>query len=484
MAIINQEQVEDFNSQLNQKKSTNPVLRDITPQALDLAIGQARQEVLPGSFGAAMFEIPEGKDPNEYIDLITTNIVETAVEKFNDLSYQTPEYLSGWIQNQESFKNSRSYTELRAITRTEFNRIEEGISDLEIAETPEFENPDLNKLSSKSLQDLLNSTVIGFLREIGIERSEATKRNDDFILSNAQRIFDQLTKATEQQTQAVQTEVETPSSITVANPTNVLPSQEQETTSPEEQNIATPVQSITQEPRQEIAVNVQQQPTVIEQAQTNVTNITNQSQQTGTFGSLREEGESVGSSPLLSMLGNRLGMSESEIAGIFTGGSIESFDQAVANSFGGVSEMVQEIPQAAPVVEAAISKVAEIPQNIVRSESIEGAGVEQSMGNLVSQTIGITEQAVVSQQEPRTQEQNQESPKNQAIPETPVQSGVESPKMEENKESSPDSGKTEESGTLKEGEQSTNTELLRVMREILKVLQGPLIVTDSTHKFS
>jgi arsenate reductase-like glutaredoxin family protein len=74
---------------------------------------------------------------------------------------------------------------------------------------------------------------------------------------------------------------------------------------------------------------------------------------------------------------------------------------------------------------------------------------------------------------------------------TPKPASAESPvsqeqkvSTEENKETTPaPETKSMEDNKDKEQDQ-TNAELLKVMRDVLKTLQGPLIFTDGKHNFS
>ncbi len=497
MAIINSEQVDVFNKQLSDKKASDPLLGSAPPEALDIAIGQARREVIPKSFGAAMFEIPEGKDPNQYINLITDNIVSTAVENFKYLSYQSPQYLSGWVQNRPSFKDSKAYADLKAITKTEFDTIENGISDLEMGESPDFRNKDLNKISSHNLQQILDSTVLGFLKEIGIQRAPGSAPSDGYILDGAKEVFDFLAKSLvppppkpEQPAPAVttttpQTPVEaaepaqTPAAPPAEIPATVTTAQ-QEIVKPETPAVPTEPTN-TQPPPTET-------PTVVQQAQTNVTNITNQNNVTSsepkTFGAATTRQFTKEESPLLSMLGEQLGMNAGEIANMFAGADVATFDQAIAQSFGGEGQNIAQPAEAIlqnPDLAATAATAATTVESLVQNENIPPQ-VKEQVANVVSQTTQIAEptpQAPVEQQAPPPPPQ--ETPQKT---EAEAEKSPESKAQEENNKASADAETKASEDTKREEDQKTNTELLRVMREILKTLQGPLIFTDNTHKFS
>jgi hypothetical protein len=494
LAIINSEQVDQFNSQLSEKKAADPVLSGASPEAIDIAISMARMEVIPKSFGAAMFDIPEGKDPNQYINSITDNIVSTGVQNFKDLSTQNPEYLSGWIQNKPYFQNSKAYNDLKAITKTEFNTIENGISDLEVGESADFRNKELNKISSGNLQHMLDSTVLNFLKEIGIQRASGAAPSDEYILNNAKDVFDFLAKSLtpppppkpaeatpppvpidKTPPQAPPTEI--PATVTTSQPEIVKPVTEAAATPPE----APPAAPAATPPAPD------QTPSVVQQTQTNVTNITNQAAaETGpkTFGAAITKEFTKEESPLLTMLGEQLGMGAGEIANMFAGADIETFDQAIAQSFGGepsnLTQQAGEILQNPDLAAKASTAV----QTIAQSESTSTA-VKEQVANVVSQTTPMAEQTPAPPAEQQTATppppvQQTPEPAPQAEPEKSPES-----KAEAEKEKSAAAAETKAADDAKkEEDQKINGELLKTMREILKVLQGPLIVTDNTHKFS
>lgn len=487
MAIINSQQVEEFNSQLSEKKSADPVLSGASQEALDIAIGQARREVIPKSFGAAMFEIPEGKDPSQYINSITDNIVSTAVQNFKDLSIQNPEYLSGWIQNKPYFQNSKAYNDLKAITKTEFNTIENGISDLEMGESADFRNKELNKISSNNLQHLLDSTVLNFLKEIGIQRASGAAPSDEYISKSAKDVFDFLAKSlTPPPPKPEETPPPPPPATVEQAPAQAPPAEVPATVTTSQPEITKPVTTATETPAAAPPVP-EQTPTVVQQTQTNVTNITNQAaSETGprTFGAATTREFTREESPLLTLLGDQLGMGAGEIANMFAGADVEAFDQAISQSFGGgeaIAQQAGDILQNNPEIVAQASTAV---QSIVNNEAVSPQ-VKEQVANIVSKTTGIAEQTPAPQQE-QTPQSPQPSPPAPA-PSAQAESEEKSPEaksQEENKKSAAEAETKAAEDSRRDEDQKINGELLKTMREILKVLQGPLIVTDNTHKFS
>ena len=498
MAIINSEQVEVFNKQLSDKKAADPVLSGASAEALDIAIGQARREVIPKSFGAAMFEIPEGKDPNQYINSITDNIVSTAVVNFKDLSMQNPTYLSGWIQNKPSFKDSKAYNDLKTITKTEFNTIENGISDLESGESADFRNKELNKISSNNLQHILDSTVLNYLKEIGIQRAAGAAPSDGYIMENAKDVFDFLAKSLTPPPppKPVETPVPPPPKPVEQTPTPAPPTEipaTVTTSQPEitksvtaaQPEITKPVDAITEAPTATPPAP-EQKPSIVQQTQTNVTNITNQAaaEAPKTFGTATTKEFTKEESPLLSMLGDQLGMSAGEIANMFAGADIETFDQAIAQSFGGeTSNLTQQADEILQNPDLA-AKASTVVEGIAQSENIPPT-VKEQVANVVSQKTQINEPVPPAPAPP--QEQTPPPPPPQTAPasqEANQEKSQETKAQEEKEKSSSEAETKAAEESKKEEDQKINGELLKTMREILKVLQGPLIVTDNTHKFS
>jgi len=488
LAIINSEQVEVFNKQLSDKKAADPVLSGASAEALDIAIGQARMEVIPKSFGAAMFEIPEGKDPNQYINSITDNIVSTAVVNFKDLSTQNPTYLSGWIQNKSYFQNSKAYNDLKTITKTEFNTIENGISDLESGESADFGNKELNKISSNNLQHILDSTVLNFLKEIGIQRASGAAPSDGYIMESAKDVFDFLAKSL---TPPPPAPTEPAKSPIAEIPATVTTSQQEIAKPTEPTQEPTPATTSTVAPIRETNPTttnppVETIPTVVQQSQTNVTNVTNQAaaEAPKTFGTATTEEFSKKESPLLSMLGDQLGMSAGEIANMFAGADVATFDQAIAQSFGGETEGIAQ--QAGEILQNPdlAAKASTVVQNLAQNESVPQE-VKEKLANVVSQATQMAEPtfAPPAEQQPATPPPpalQTPAPSPQAEPEKPSET-----KAQEEKQKSAAEAETKAADDARKDEdQKINGELLKTMREILKVLQGPLIVTDNTHKFS
>ena len=496
MAIINSEQVDVFNKQLSDKKSADPLLGNASQEALDIAIGQARGEVLPGSFGAAMFEIPEGKDPSQYINSITDNIVSTAVENFKGLSYQNPKYLSGWVQNRPSFKDSNAYNELRTITKTEFNTIENGIDDLEMGESPDFNNKELNKISSNNLQHILDSTVLNFLKEIGIQRQSGAAPSDEYVMNSAKEVFDFLAKSLIPPAPKPEPTLPPPppaptepaQSPAAEIPASVITTQQEIAKPAEPTQEITPATAnppVTQTPP---AANPPAEPTstVVQQTQTNVTNVTNQAAVEGpkTFDAATTKEFTKEESPLLSMLGDQLGMSAGEIANMFAGADIATFDQAIAQSFGGESDAINQATGEILQNPDLAAKASTVVQNLTQNESVPTEAKEQ-VANVVSQATPMVEQTPA----PSVEQQPATPPP--PSPQTPAPSPQEEPektsetKAQEEKQKSAAEAETKAADeSRKDEDQRINGELLKTMREILKVLQGPLIVTDNTHKFS
>jgi len=130
------------------------------------------------------------------------------------------------------------------------------------------------------------------------------------------------------------------------------------------------------------------------------------------------------------------------------------------------------------------AKASTVVQNLTQNESVPTEAKEQ-VANVVSQATPMVEQTPV----PPVEQQPATPPP--PSPQTPAPSPQEEPektsetKAQEEKQKSAAEAETKAADeSRKDEDQRINGELLKTMREILKVLQGPLIVTDNTHKFS
>jgi hypothetical protein len=173
------------------------------------------------------------------------------------------------------------------------------------------------------------------------------------------------------------------------------------------------------------------------------------------------------STPLLDILGASSGMKSEDIAKIFQGeGGMEKLQQGLDLSFPGVPENVEAQITAAVDQTTGAAKI-ETPstaQTVIKRS--EPAKMAEAVEPAPPPAAPAVQQEVVA---PTKQE---DTPINTATTETEAKSKETTPAQEP----SP-------TGDNKDQVQ-TNDELLKVMRDVLKALQGPLIVTDGKQYFS
>jgi len=130
-----------------------------------------------------------------------------------------------------------------------------------------------------------------------------------------------------------------------------------------------------------------------------------------------------------------------------------------------------------PSIINSTSTVKEAAGNIVK-EASSVSNTAKMVSNVPKMSSKTEEPSVQTKSDalPPQDEKVQESVKNEASSsaETPTESG-------ESKGNTPNETKSSD-GDIKEQDQGDNKELLQVMRDILKTLQGPLITTESTFK--
>ena len=179
--------------------------------------------------------------------------------------------------------------------------------------------------------------------------------------------------------------------------------------------------------------------------------------------------------PLLKMLGESIGMKPDDIAKMFAGKE-DNLQKSLDLTFPGEipvigSQIASTAPQETATV-SSLSTAATQPQKTVEQSTTI------STANKISEPVKIAEKA--------PELTKQETSKVTPTPET-IQTTTESASTEISGGGNNETPKPEtkpQSDTTNKEEGSNNDELLRVMKEVLKTLQGPLIVTESTPKFS
>ena len=481
-----------YKEKLIAEKATVPELTGIPLPVLDVAMRRANFDEFP-PLGIINFrEVPGDIDEEKFVDKKIDDVLRGTVKYLRELESQHPAYIETWGIN---LRGSESERRLLATTRTELRKIEEEISNLERGEETEFDNPAMQKLSNKNLGDLLDGTLLNFLKEIGVNRTQdAVKRNDDLILENYQKIYDFLSKeSTPPPTTPLSVDIfRVPDTVNPATIKENIPARISETEKMEPVQVspvpATPAipasPSVAPAPNTSGSVAVSQKQdvtvTVVEKAQPPI-EPANQGSNTPqnitaaeTTNIAETETGSVGksstgvSTPLLDILGASAGMKSEDIAKMFQGeGAMEKLQQSLDLSFPGTSENTEA--QIAPAV-------------------------NQAAGAAKIETPSAAQTAIKRSEPTKMAEQVQAPPPPPAAP-TPqpeviasttqenAQLNTTATGTEEKPKEIPPAQETSSTGDNK-GQIQTNDELLKVMREVLKTLQGPLIFTDGKHNFS
>jgi hypothetical protein len=193
-------------------------------------------------------------------------------------------------------------------------------------------------------------------------------------------------------------------------------------------------------------------PTVTETAQSPVTEIGKESTAEG-------EAMNFADNPMLSEFGKALGFSESDMQEVFGGAGASQIAQGLRGELTG--------------------KTPESVANIVNESTAEGVKQpETAPATKVSEPTKMATPAPAATTPtptPAAQENSAVSEPEKLAGETTPPPAA--PATEEKKE------ETKAAEESKKEEDKTNAELLKVMKDILRTLQSPLIMTDATHKF-
>lgn len=478
---------EYYKKKLEEEKASVPQLTEASPKAVELAMHEANGDIFPPMGFINFNKVPEGVDPEKFIGYKVDDILRGTVKYLEDLGEQPPRYLSGWgIANLPVFKDSEAAKNLATITKTDYSKISQEIYNLEDGDEADFNNPVMEKLNSKDLQDLLDSTMLNFLKEIGVKRSGGGVSNDDFILEKSQTIYDFLDKAnTPPQPEAVPAptpDIVQPAEIKENTPPKVTEAEKMEPVpvSPAPAAPAIPVSppaapqntpgSIAVSQQQDVKVNIvekAQPPIEPARQEANAQENVTVTETTNTAAESLSETSPGVSTPLLDILGASSGMKSEDIAKMFQEeGGMEKLQQGLDLSFPGAPENVEAQITAAVNQTTGAAKI-ETPSTaqaaIKRSEP---AKMAEPVEPAPPPAAPAVQQEVVA---PTKQEDTQI---NTATTEAEAKSKEITPEQEPNS-----------TGDNKDQVQ-TNDELLKVMRDVLKALQGPLIVTDGKQYFS
>ena len=577
--------VEHFNKKVEEFKKESPDTAEVSKEAFDIARQYAQQSVFP-PFGIIAFpEDSKKHTPDEMgIGIAAGNVLFGASRFINSLKKDTPETLiEKGIDTYKGFDDSVAVNSLAGSTKMSFAEIREGMSIVNAAiraddkdvEDPFEDNVALKKLTPDEIDALLESTVIKFVKELGLKRNddsdkpylesgesalakipaqaavettvnktldptklntkddpeymarlEKAKREDELMDSlmgiktdkkepaeNAikqEEVKPIATVQTPAETNppvsqiAPKTEVltenksiennvidKTQTSVT-NNVTSVTSPQQSVTnvTSPKESitNITSTQQSVTNVTPQQSAVKTEEAPVIkTESSQSPLSPLSPpppvpselMSQSSISSGNSPVSDEET---PLLKMLGESTGMSADEIAKMFASNP-EGLNTGLDLTFAQENiqtSALQESPQAiSRSVQESITQEKEKATSVIQQSITEPVASIKSAATKVSEPIKMAAAAEppAASTPPETQPVVTTSPEvsTEAISQTQTGADSSIPPASETKPA-------ESTTNIEQGQ--TNDELLRVMKEVLKTLQGPLIFTDSSPRFS
>ena len=557
--------VEYYNKRVEELKKENPDVADAPKQAFDLARQYAQHSVFP-PFGFIAFpEDPKNLMGDEMgIGIAAGRVLFGAARFLDGLKKDSPgDLIHKGIDTYKGFDDSTAVNDLTGATRMSFSTVKEGLQEIKSAisaddkeaEDPFEKSPILSKLKPDDIENLLDSTVLKFIKELGLKRADeasdkpildkgevsftkakelAAKTNpiapkniedsklntkddpeymarlekakkDDALMDSLDtnkagaKIASREAKKAETKPEgirATETPVNTPTSATTQTtpaPTVIEKSQTNVTN-----NTTSNAVSVTQDPdakpepilKSETQVKPQEvkqeapKPIVAKQDTTPAsTNPPIEAKNVGTapVGLGDKSSVSDEETPLLKMLGKSMGMKPDDIAKMFAGKE-DQLQKGLDLTFGSEAESIgiksdQPENPAQFLPDEPKSTIIEKASNatVGQAQKVAQQATNISTATKTSEPVKIAEAAPTPKQEPTPE------------PTTPAPVQSEQTNMEstggESKESPSPETKPPEDSTNKEAGPS-NDDLLKVMKEILKTLQGPLIVTESTPKYS
>ena len=551
--------VEHFNKKVEEFKKESPDTAEVSKEAFDMARQYAQQSVFP-PFGFIAFpEDSKKHTPDEMgIGTAAGSVLFGAARFINDLKKESPEDLiQKGIDTYKGFDDSTAVNELTGATRMSFATVKGGLQEIQAAiraddksaDDPFEDSPILSKLKPEDIENLLDSTVLKFIKEIGLKRADET--SDKPILDRGEASFAKAKELAAKtnpiapknisesklntkddpeymaRLEKSRKEDELMDSLTTSKSGAKIAGSKKVEAKPEGIKAAeTPVTTPAVAPTQPTPA-----PTVIEKSQTNVTNnnVTSNAvsvlqdpdakpapilkaetpvkapetkQETPAPAAAKQETTPASTNPpieakktesaptalgdkssvsdeetpLLKMLGESMGMKPDDIAKMFVGNE-ENLQKGLDLTFGGET---QEIPAAQ--VQSTEPATAQATQSLLtgnvsekiseQAQKVTQQATKISTATKISEPVKMSEPAVPEPTKAEVQETTQETtptPTPQESAEPTSSASGETPKESPASETKP-AGDT----TNKEAG-STNDELLKVMKEVLKTLQGPLI---------
>ncbi len=499
--------VEEYNKGISEAKNDQKI--DASDAAFNIALSAARSDVFP-PFGLISFKQNQATDDRSMKSLVDQTI--KGAQNFYTVKLDSANadrlIYEDIITSNPVFKKSKAVTDLEAKTKSDFKEIKSVIDSKKDDPTEKTGNRPVDKLSESSLTSILASTMVDFLKEIGLKRENA-EAGDKYNKENGAESLKQLETASKPAAESpIPSATPVPATITPAISPIATAKTPSEANKSKEQREGKSLPSL---PPVALSLPVTKPTVSISNTQTNVTNTGGTANTTKTNNvSVKSEstqiatpvlptqppvlpsaattaasipqittGESSSGGPISSALFEVLGISqEEEGQAMIRGGNPENIESPIYQAL----PLSQAVTSAAPT---AIGSAVAVPQNALATAKTETKAIAQSATQLEAAKIvkgeatKITNQVAPKIEQPKTQS---EEPTPQILENKSDNTGKSSSATSENKQE-PVSETKNESSPKNEESENINSQLLSVMQEILNTLRGPLIFSEDRPRF-
>jgi len=513
--------VDYFNEKVKELKESKPEVAEVPPAAFDIARRYALQSAFP-PFGMINFPEEPGNpmgDPKKIEDT-AEKVIFGAARFISSLQKDSPEDLmQRGIDTFKGFDDSKAVNDLLGVTKMSFENVRSGLADVEeaiAANDKEAEDPFEGKSAFKNLKPedisaLLDSTVIKFIKEIGLKRED--EERDKQYLDRAEQAISKIPKE-----EAPATKKLDPSKLNTAEDPEYMarlekarkeealmdaaitskdgakiatskpePIKEAEIKKTEATPAATPTPAPAATPAAAPAASSVTEATPVAKTETPApppaTQAVAVTPPTPTPPARQEQ-----KSQVLNLAGSgsnasggdfsvlkAMGISDADIKNAFNGADIsvvqKALDESSFNSEGSTSASSMTTI-ATPATEPV--KTPETTSSVSKTTSVsEPVKLATSPPASPTPAPTPTPTAETKKEETSSEEKSKESQKEPAKSGETTKSSAENANNETNKEML----------TKMDELTKSNNDLLNVMRQVLSTLQSPLIVTDSKHNF-
>jgi hypothetical protein len=516
------DKVNFYNEKIKELKDKSEEVKNLSEPALDFAIGNSREDVF-GGFGMINFSKTPDID-EKGIEKMAEQTISGIGKYVEHLKTDSPPSLEYWnFDNTKYFQDSTANKRLTSITKTDYGSIQSALDDKRRGEDAEpTGNKEIDKLVASQLEALLSTTLVDYLKEIKIDRS-GSESQDKYYTEYGNKLFEQLGSTTpaappapaakpEEAAKATETKTEITPPVNPANPAPApeppkaavspataeaikteAPAIKQETITP----MVTPAAVTPASPAAEAtpAATTQTAPAenIVDKTQSNVTNnnantVTSTVSNTQNLPTTNNQSSPTniqntigaatgGGGEITNLLAGALGIQGTDLVKMMGGESIASTVSGVTNTVTGSIESGKD------VVSNVVSQATSAPQAILsKVEQAKGTaeGAISNVARTVSEVPKISEKISMPAVAPKEEEKETPAATPASEPQSaePTSEG-ETPKTESPEEKGQEASK--EAG--KEGKEGDSGELLRIMKEVLRTLQGPLLFSETSQRF-